>query len=196
MKEFCKSLKEHAKSIIDFEKKSILPLTQIELKADKDAKICYLCGKYFRKKLFNDKNNSKLRDHCHYTGKYRGVARSICILKLNVPNEIPVVFHNDSKYDFHLKELANEFDGQCDCIAENSEKYKSFSIPTNKVVKINKEGNKTTEFMSYKIEFIDSVRFMATSLSTLADILTGGIPKLKWKNCYYFLEYKNVKYTI
>ena len=44
----------------------------------------------------------KVRDHRHYTGKYIRVAQSICNLKLKVPNEITVVCHNESKYDFHL----------------------------------------------------------------------------------------------
>ena len=39
-----------------------------------------------------DRNYQKVRDHCHYTGKYRGTAHSICNLKFNVPNDIPVVF--------------------------------------------------------------------------------------------------------
>ena len=46
--------------------------------------------------------------HCHYTGKYRGVARSICNLKYKTPKEIPVMFHNGSIYDYHfiIKKLA------------------------------------------------------------------------------------------
>ena len=44
-----------------------------------------------------------------------------------------------------MKELANEFDGQFECIGENSERYNTFSIPIKKVVmKIGKGGNKTT----------------------------------------------------
>ena len=51
----------------------------------------------------------KVKDHCHYTGKYRGTAHNICNLKFNVPNEIPVAIRNDSNYDYHfvIKELAN-----------------------------------------------------------------------------------------
>ena len=38
---------------------------------------------------------------------YRGWAHSICNLKFYVPKAIPVVFHNDSNYDYHfiIKEL-------------------------------------------------------------------------------------------
>ena len=54
-----------------------------------------------------------------------GVAHSICNLEFNVPNEIPVVFHRGSNYDYHfiIKELVNEFEGQFECIEENKEKY-------------------------------------------------------------------------
>ena len=47
-------------------------------------------------------NYQKVRDHCHHIGKYRGAAHNICKLKFKVPNEIPVVFHNGWKYDYHL----------------------------------------------------------------------------------------------
>ena len=40
----------------------------------------------------------KVRDHCHYTGKFRGAAHSICNLRYKVPQEIPVKIHNGSKY--------------------------------------------------------------------------------------------------
>ena len=45
MKEFCTSLREHAKNITDFEKKKMLPLTKEELKSHQDAKVCYIRGK-------------------------------------------------------------------------------------------------------------------------------------------------------
>ena len=90
MKKFWESLREHARSIIDFEKKKMLPLTRKELEPHEDAKICYIYGIKFFRKLFRDKNYQKVRDHCYYTGKYRGAAYSNCNLKFNVPNEIPV----------------------------------------------------------------------------------------------------------
>ena len=144
MKKFCTSLKEHAKNIIDFEKKKMLPLTKVELKSHQDPKECYICGKRILKTFAKDKNYRKVRDHCHYTGKYRSAAHSICNLKFNVPNEIPVVFHNGSNYDYHfiIKELANEFEGQFECLEENKEKYKTFSVLIKKkITKIDKDGN-------------------------------------------------------
>ena len=100
MKKFCTSLREHAKNIIDFEKK-MLPLTKEKLKSHQGAKVCYICGKRILKNP-KGKNYQNVRHHCHYTGKSRGTAHSICNLKFNVPNEITVTFHNGSNYDYHF----------------------------------------------------------------------------------------------
>ena len=54
-------------------------------------------------------------------------------------------------------------------------------------------GNESVETKSYKIKFIDSMRFMVTSLSKLVDSLTEEIHKMKCKDCGCFLEYENVK---
>ena len=58
-----------------------------------------------------DKKYCKVRDHCHYTGKFRGAAHSICNLKYSIPKKIAAVFHNTSNYDYHfiIKELAEKF---------------------------------------------------------------------------------------
>ena len=58
-----------------------------------------------------DKRYHRVRDHCHYTGEYRGAMHSICNLKNSVPKKIPIVFHNGSNcdYDITIKELAEEF---------------------------------------------------------------------------------------
>ena len=59
-------------------------------------------------------------------------------------NQIPVVFHNSSNFDYHfiIKELANEFEGKFECLVENIEKYKNFSVPIEKeVTNIDKDGN-------------------------------------------------------
>ena len=41
-----------------------------------------------------------------------------------MPNEIPVVFYNESNYDYHfvIKELADAFEGEFNCLGENTEK--------------------------------------------------------------------------
>ena len=78
--------------------------------------------KKFEHKYTSDKNYRKVKDHCHYTCKYRGAAHSICNLKYNIPKEIPMVFHNRSNYDYHfiIKELAREFEGEFNCLGENT----------------------------------------------------------------------------
>ena len=118
MKKFCKDLKEHATRIINYEKKKIIPLTKEEKINYNYQQICYIYKKEFDK---SDKKHHKVRDHCHYTGKYRGVAHNICNLRYKVPKEIPVVFHNGSTYDYHfiIKELVKEFDSNFDCLGEN-----------------------------------------------------------------------------
>ena len=121
---------------------------------------------------------------------------STCNLELNVLNEIPVVFYNGSNYDYHfiIKELTNEFEGQVECLGENTEKYQTFPVPIEKeVTKIDKDGNESLVTISFKINFIDSARIMATSLSNLVDNLTERIHKIKCKDCDCFLEYESVK---
>ena len=77
--------------------------------------------------------NYKVKDHCHYIGKFRGVAHSICNLRCKIPKEIPVVSHN-AAYDHHviIKQLAKEFGGQFECLGENTEECISFSVPIKK----------------------------------------------------------------
>ena len=71
------------------------------------ANICCICKKGFSTDHDNKKYH-KVRDHWHYTGKYRGAAHDICNLRYNMPKEIPVVFHNGFTYGYHftIKKLA------------------------------------------------------------------------------------------
>ena len=162
MKKFCKDLREHATKIINYEKKQMIPLTTKEEIYRNKQKICYICKKEFNN---NDKKQQKVRDHCHYTGKYRGAAHNICNLRYKVHKEIPVVYHNGSTCDYHfiIKELVKEFVGNFECLGENTGKYLTFSVPLKKKIK-----NKDIE-ITYNIKFIDSYRFMSSSLSKLVD---------------------------
>ena len=73
-------------------------------------------------------------------------------------------------------------------------KYETLSFPIEKEFTIiNKDSNESFIIISYKIKFIDSARFMDTSLSNLVDNLTDGIYNIKCKDLDYFLEYENVK---
>ena len=182
MNKFCKDLREHVTKIINYEKKKMIPLTTKEKIYHNKQKICYIC-----KKEFN--NNDKVRDHCHYTGKYRGAAHNICNLRYKVPKEIPIVFHNGSTYDYHfiIKELVKEFEGNFECLGKNTEKYITFSVPIKKKIE-----NKDLE----KIKFIDSYRFMSSSSSKLVDNLSEGIHNNKCLDCKCCLDYiKIIKFN-
>ena len=109
---------------------------------------------------------------------------SICNLKYSVPKKIPIVFHNGSNYEYHfiIKELAEEFKKQFTCLGENTEKYITFTVPIEKeVTRIDKNGEEITKNISYILQFIDSTRFMASSLSNLVNNLSEGIHKIKCK---------------
>ena len=172
MKRFCKDLKDHATKIIDFKKKAMIPLTKEEEDNYSKENTCYIC-----KKDFN--NDTKVRDHCHFTGKCRGAAHNTCNLRYKIPKNIPVIFHNGSTYDYHfiIKELACEFHGNFECLGENTEKYITFSVPIKKKI-----DSKNID-ITYKIKFIDSFRFIATSLSKLVDNLTDNIHNDKCIKC-------------
>ena len=82
-----------------------------------------------------------------------------------------------------IKELAEEFKGQFECLGENTENYITFSVPIKKL-----ENDK---IITYKIKFIDSFRFMSSSLSSLVDNLSKGLHNDKCTDCKSYLEYIN-----
>ena len=167
-------------------KKKMISLTTKEKIYHNKQKICYVCKTEFND---NDKKNYKVRNHCHFTGKYRGAAHNICNLRYKVPKEIPIVFHNGSTYDYHfiIKELVKEFEGNFECLGKNTEKYTTFSVPIKKKVE-----NKDLE-ITYKIKFIDSYRFMSSSLSKLVDNLSEGIHNNKCLDCNSCLDCIKIK---
>ena len=137
----------------------------------KNENKCWICNGEF-----NDKG-VKVRDHCHFTGRYREAAHNSCNLNYKKPKFTPVVFHNLSGYDSHLfiKHLGFS-EGKIDCIPNNEEKYLSFT----KEVRVwsyweevkNKEGkviNYENRIFYHKIRFIDSFKFMAASLDSLVN---------------------------
>ena len=107
-------------------------------------------------------------------------------LRYKTPKEIPIVFNNGSTYDcnFIINKLAKEFDGQLECFGENTEKYITFSAPISKEL----DNCKT---ITYKLKFIDSFKFMSTSLSSLVDNLSE-ICKKECKGCEERRKVKSV----
>ena len=119
-------------------------------KEDKDnfklATHCYLCKK---------KMMTKVRDHCHLTGKYRGAACQKCNLNMKHPKYIPVLIHNLASFDsFIIEEALGLFKSkQIRCIPKTMQKYISFTL-----------GN---------LKFIDSYQFMNCSLSKMVENLAN-----------------------
>ena len=154
MKKFCKDLREHSTKIINYEEKKIIPLTTKEEIYHNRQKVCYICKNEFDNNHTTEsgslerKKQQKVRDHCHYVGKYRGAAHNICNLRYKVPKKIPVVCHNGSTYDYHfiINGLVKEFKRNFECLGENTEKYITFSVAIKKKIE-----NKDLE-ITYKIK--------------------------------------------
>ena len=179
IEKLCKKLKERAMKIINYIKKEMIPLTYEENKSYKEQEACHICEEKFcmDKDDENYKNKRKVKDHCHYTGKFRGAAHSKCNLNYKVPKDVPIIIHNVS-YDTHfiINQLAKEFKGKLDCIEENMEKYITFSAS----VKKKHDGGKT---ITRKLRFIDSFWFTSLSLSDLVDNMSGIFNSIKCKSC-------------
>ena len=132
--------------------------------------MCHIC----EQDLFVNENTGqvlKVRDHCHFTGEYRGAAHNECNLKCKKTLILPVIFHNLQGYDSHLfiKELA-KVSGNLSCIPSTEEKYISFS----KKIKVGQffSGKMGKTFpIKFEIRFIDSFKFLQTSLANLVSNL-------------------------
>ena len=84
-------------------------------------------------KIMNeDKKCCNVRDHRHYTGKCREAADNICNLRYKIPKEIPVVFHNGSKYDYNfiIKNQQKNFNDVLNVLEKTQKNIQIFS--TNK----------------------------------------------------------------
>ncbi|XP_057296198.1 uncharacterized protein LOC130625149 [Hydractinia symbiolongicarpus] len=162
-----------------FPQKPMLPLTDEQKNAYDAAETCHICMK-----SFSDENR-KVRDHCHYTGLYRGPAHNTCNLKYRITNHVPVIFHNLSGYDAHLfiRDIGEKYDTQdIGSIAEKTENYISFNVKIK--VPIAGMGYGET-YKKIEIRFIDSCRSMSSSLEKLASNLDDEHCKnLRW----YFTE--------
>ena len=167
-------------------------LTKERQQLYENANICFICKEKFEKKYLKDKWYRKVRDNCHYRGKYRVAAHSICILKYGVPKKIPIVFHNglNYDYDFIIKHLAEEFKKQFTCLEENTEKFITFTVPIEKeVTRIDENGTEIRKNISYILQFIDSARFIKLGFDDKKCETCG----IKYKHCDCFLEYINFK---
>ena len=132
------------------------PLTKAQLKKYEVASRCYICFKSF------NGENPKVRDHCLFSGSYRGPAHMKCNLMYKIPPYFPIVFHNLSGYDTHLfiKELTALTDWSIGVIAED---YISFSIKVEVDKYIDENGIERNN--EIELRFIDSFKFMSSSNS-------------------------------
>ena len=154
-----------------FPRQPMTRFTDVLNREHEAAEKCHICLKGF-----NDPRNKKVRGHYHYTGEYQGAAHSNCNLKYKILDHIPIVFHNLSGYDADLffKELGRKFDkDDIGVIAENKEKCISFNVKINVKLAGVKDKDGKEVYKNIKLGFIDSLRFMASSLNKLANNLYG-----------------------
>ena len=185
VEKFCDYAKREAHRLYHmFPEKPMDPLTKKQWKKYKKSTICHICYKPFILM------NRKVRDHCHYTGRYRSPAHSFCNLMYRIPSYIPVVFHNLSGYDAHLfiRELGKH-SSEMGVIAKNKEDYISFSIKVSVdkyMDKNDKEKDKLIE-----LRFINSFKLMSSSLDSLTkNLVSGG------KQLFGFKDYLKLQYNL
>ena len=97
---FVKQVEKLATKLSNIKENKTLVMTMDDWENYNLADVCWVCGGKFGGEgggcVF------KVRDHDHYTGKYRGAPHRDCNLQIKKPNFVPVIFHNGSGYDFHL----------------------------------------------------------------------------------------------
>ena len=139
VKKFCDHVVGEAHRLYQsFPGKPMKPLNPKEMDSYKKSERCHICFKLFKE------DNPRVRDHCHYTGRYRGPAHTKCNLQYKILSYIPIMFHNLLGYDAHLfiKELAASSTDRAEMggIAKNKEDYISFSIKVEVDKYIDKNG--------------------------------------------------------
>ena len=181
---FVEMLEEDIKIITNIPEKMIFNIQ--EQKQYEKENECWICNEKFT----NDFKNYKVRDHCHFTARYRGAAHNLCNLKYRKPDFTPLVFHNLSGYDSHLfiKNLGFS-EGNIDCIPNNEERYISF---TKRVQVGSYTKKEETKPLHHQIKFIDSFKFMATSL----DKLVNNLPKDAFNNIKRITRTINLVYSL
>ena len=177
---FINWLEEDIKIISELGNEKMI-ITKEEEEEFKQASDCWIC----KKKLNLE---DRVRDHCHFTGRYRGAAHNRCNLKYCKPNNISVFFHNLTGYDSHLfiKKLGVT-EGNIDCIPNNEEKYISFSKTIKTGEYTNKKGETKDKY--FKIVFKDSMKFLLSSV----EALVNNLPKDGFKNLEKYFTPEQVK---
>ena len=175
---FIKWLEDDVKFLANITQKKMV-FTKENEKQFNMALDCWICGE--------ELGNDRVRDHCHYTGCYRGAAHNSCNLKYRKPESVPVFFHNLTGYDSHLfiKKLGSSNEKEnIKCIPNNEEKYITFTKTIITGQYTNKKGEEKNK--TFDIVFKDSLKFMSSSLGALVN----NLPKNGFKNIskYYTPE--------
>ncbi|CAB0044304.1 unnamed protein product [Trichogramma brassicae] len=148
---FAQNLQDIADKVLEFfDNPKPMYFTSVEKVKFEKADICHICKRGFTE------NDVKVRDHSHFTGEYRGAAHSKCNINYRDVRFVPVIFHNLSGYDSHLfiREVATGFPGRVWVLPQTKERYISFV--------------KFMEDQRLSFRFIDSFKFMSSSLDNLA----------------------------
>ena len=179
---FIKWLEEDVKAIANIEPKQMI-FTEEDRKHFNKASDCWICGEYLA--------NDRVRDHCHFTGRYRGPAHNSCNLKYRKPKSISVFFHNLSGYDSHLfiKKIGCSINKKenLKCIPYNEEKYLTFTKTIITGQYKNKKGEDKDK--TFDIVFKDSLKFMSSSLGALVN----NLPKDAFKNLLKYFTPKQAE---
>ena len=110
-----------------------------------------------------------------------------------IPSYSPVIAHNSAGYDTHLfiKELASHFE-DISVIAKNKEDYISFSVKVPVDTYIDKNGVKKDKCI--ELRFIDSFKFMSTSLDSLTKNIITSAVRLSGFEAYSESQYITYEY--
>ena len=179
---FIKWLEGDVKDIANIKPKKMI-FTEEDRKQFNKASDCWICGE--------ELGNDRVRDHCHFTGRYRGAAHNSCNLKYKNPKSVSVFFHNLSGYDSHLfiKKIGCSINKNenLKCIPYNEEKYLSFT----KTIITGQYTNKKEEVKdkTFDIVFKDSLKFMTSSL----EALVSNLSKEDFKNLLKYFTPKQAE---
>ena len=69
--------------MIKKEEKKMITLTNEENNSYEEQEACFICNEKFCMDENDEtyKNRRNVKDHCHYTGKFRGATHRICNLR-------------------------------------------------------------------------------------------------------------------
>lgn len=142
----------------------------------KKSEECWICEKKFTE------TDIRVKDHCHSNGVFRGAAHNSCNITYQEARHIPIVFHNLSNYDAHfiIKEIARNIPGDVTIIPRNDQLYIAFT----KTVRSVEKDYRT----NIKLRFIDSFRFMSSSLDFLSSLLPSEKKKILQSECQNMSE--------